>query len=169
MLLQLFITEDVSLCFKSYRKNQKHVSLEKTTRKDEDDVQLFSLSIPEGTAAVIPTEGFSLPSAELLITMALCLLLLVLLITNTVLCFHYRRRHGWFSSLQSVKVQRYTYFNLKNKGSSRAVNLIRKILPSDFMWLQFKIPSLVTIVLFTIGMRLKKMKNRSCNFSSVYF
>ncbi|XP_038580734.1 T-cell differentiation antigen CD6-like isoform X1 [Micropterus salmoides] len=97
----------------------------------------------EGTAAVIPTEGFSLPSAELLITMALCLLLLVLLITNTVLCFHYRRRHALL--LQQTRSSTRPPSENQHNSCQEAVNLI-KITPNPpqadvpsnprFLWTQ---------------------------------
>ncbi|XP_075867343.1 scavenger receptor cysteine-rich domain-containing protein DMBT1-like isoform X2 [Nelusetta ayraudi] len=50
----------------------------------------------ESTTSPVHTGGLSsLLSIQLLSTMALCLLLLVLLITNTVLCCHYRKRHAF--------------------------------------------------------------------------
>lgn len=52
------------------------------------------LSITDVTTTTVrAADGFSM-SLELLISVALSLLLLVFLITNTMLCCHYRRRHG---------------------------------------------------------------------------
>lgn len=50
----------------------------------------------EGAPTIGPSKGNFLPSTELLGAATVCLVLLVFLITNTVLCCHYRRRHGWF-------------------------------------------------------------------------
>eukprot|EP00064_Thunnus_orientalis_P019166 superscaffoldBa00004675_g19280 len=47
------------------------------------------------TTTVGPAKGFFSVSPELLSTITLSLLLLVFLITNTVLCCHYRRRHAF--------------------------------------------------------------------------
>lgn len=56
---------------------------------------VWKMSIPTGPTSVVPTEELFSPSPELLSTIALSVLLFVFLITNTVLCCLYRRRHGW--------------------------------------------------------------------------
>uniref|UniRef100_A0A3Q4BEW7 SRCR domain-containing protein n=1 Tax=Mola mola TaxID=94237 RepID=A0A3Q4BEW7_MOLML len=57
----------------------------------------FFLCIPAGTTttSILHSFGLSFVSPELLITIAVSLLLLVILITNTLYCCHYRKKHAY--------------------------------------------------------------------------
>ncbi|XP_019132960.2 deleted in malignant brain tumors 1 protein isoform X2 [Larimichthys crocea] len=73
---------------------------------------------------VHPAEGLSLPSIELLSMIALCLVLLVFLITNTVLCCHYRSRHAFL--IQQTRTSSRTSSEQHHKNyQDAAVNLIK--------------------------------------------
>ncbi|XP_078123397.1 uncharacterized protein LOC144528592 isoform X3 [Sander vitreus] len=52
-------------------------------------------SLTTGATSVSHDKGFPLPSPELLSTIALALLLFVVLITYSVVCCHYRKRHAF--------------------------------------------------------------------------
>ncbi|XP_067468395.1 T-cell differentiation antigen CD6-like isoform X6 [Thunnus thynnus] len=61
-----------------------------------DNITAFTNGNTEVTTTTVgPAKGFFSVSPELLSTITLSLLLLVFLITNTVLCCHYRRRHAF--------------------------------------------------------------------------
>ncbi|XP_059205145.1 T-cell differentiation antigen CD6-like [Centropristis striata] len=89
----------------------------------------------ESTTPAVQAKGFALPSPELLIAIALALLFLVLLITNTVLCCHYRRKHAFL--IQQAHTSQRTPSEHHHNSYQDAVDLI-KVTPNP---LQAEVPS----------------------------
>ncbi|XP_054873580.1 deleted in malignant brain tumors 1 protein-like isoform X2 [Amphiprion ocellaris] len=78
------------------------------------------------TGSTVVTEAVDsfFSSPELLITISVCLLLLVFLITNTVLCCHYRQRHA-FLVQQSRSNPRSLSSENHHNNYQEAVNLVK--------------------------------------------
>ncbi|XP_026156737.1 deleted in malignant brain tumors 1 protein-like isoform X2 [Mastacembelus armatus] len=73
----------------------------------------------------VAAEVLSLPSAELLTTIAVSLLLLVFLITNTVLCCHYRRKHAYLLHQTRTNHQRQPSSEHRHNNYEGAVDLVK--------------------------------------------
>ncbi|XP_031151543.1 T-cell differentiation antigen CD6-like isoform X3 [Sander lucioperca] len=84
-------------------------------------------SLTTGATSVSHATGFPLPSPELLSTIALALLLLVVLITYSVVCCHYRKRHAFL--LQQTRNGPRPPSDYRHNSYQDAVDLV-KITPN---------------------------------------
>ncbi|XP_078123396.1 T-cell differentiation antigen CD6-like isoform X2 [Sander vitreus] len=95
-------------------------------------------SLTTGATSVSHDKGFPLPSPELLSTIALALLLFVVLITYSVVCCHYRKRHAFL--LQQTRNGPRPPSDYHHNSYQDAVDLI-KITPNTPNPLQTEVPS----------------------------